>query len=127
MGCVPIISKTILLTLVIVISLLKITEASWQGPIEMISGTWGGGNDQFGIKHGDTNDVFAGPFYVLADGTIIIRDVINGRRKVYSTDGSLTKIGQCPHIIDIVLYNSKVLLSSTGGLLFPQPLPGFWV
>jgi hypothetical protein len=69
--------------------------ASWQGPEEMVSGSWGSNNEQFGIKYGDTNDVFGGPIYLLIDGSYIVTDLMNGRRKVYDANGALTKVVRC--------------------------------
>lgn len=96
----------LLLMVVIVSSLFPIAEGAWQGPAEIISGTWGQNNDQFGIKYGDTNDVFAGPIYILADGNIVIQDVINGRYKVYSADGTLQKALKCVEVSPDV-YNEE--------------------
>ncbi len=80
--------------------------ASWQEPIAIVSGGWGSTDDQLGFKHGDTNDMFAGPFYVLSDGSIIIRDVLNARFKVYNYDGSIKKVLKCREITSN-LYNEE--------------------
>jgi hypothetical protein len=85
----------VILTAISVVITVSITEAAWQGPAEVISGTWGANNDQFGIEHGDTDDDFAGPFYLLSDGTVIIRDIVNGRRKIYSSSGVLVQVIKC--------------------------------
>jgi hypothetical protein len=73
-------------------------NAAWEGPSTVLSGGWGAADDQFGIEYGDTNDMFAGPFYPLPDGGIIIRDVLNARYKVYNGDGSIKKILKCIEI-----------------------------
>ncbi len=70
-------------------------EGAWQGPVEIISGTWGANNDQFGIEYGDTNDVFGGPFYILFNESIMLTDLMNGRMKTYSSTGALTKVTKC--------------------------------
>ncbi len=99
--------KIIIATFLIIISFIKITEAAWEGPVEIISGTWGSGDDQFGIKYGDINDVFAGPFYILSNGDIIIQDIIkNARYKVYGSNGTLKKVLKCVEISNNV-YNEE--------------------
>lgn len=96
-----------ILTFLIIISFTSIVDAAWEGPIELISGTWGSNNDQFGIKYGDTNDVFAGPFYILSDGGIIIQDIIkNARYKMYGADGTLRKALKCDEVSPNV-YNEE--------------------
>jgi hypothetical protein len=77
------------------ISFTNITEAAWQGPAEVISGTWGSNDNQFGIEYGDTNDVFPERFYLLLDNAVILEDIINGRTKIYNSAGALTKIIKC--------------------------------
>ncbi|MHB8843976.1 MAG: fibronectin type III domain-containing protein [Nitrospirota bacterium] len=87
--------KNILIISFILSCFSTLAHAGWQGPTSVISGGWGSSDDQFGIKYGDTNDNFAGPFYIRTDGGIIIRDVINGRRKIYDPNGTLIKIVKC--------------------------------
>ena len=69
----------------------------WTGPVEVLSGTWGSAEGQFGFEEGDSvaYDMFPGPIYLLLTGDIIIRDVLNGRYKVYSSSGSIKKVLKC--------------------------------
>jgi hypothetical protein len=56
----------------------------WNAPVELISGSWGDSNDQFGIERGDTiaYDLFPDSVCVGSD-RIIIGDLGNGRKKIY--------------------------------------------
>ena len=88
--------KSVVTTIALIVAMLaSVAEAGWQGPTEVITGTWGANNEQFGISYGDTNDVFGGPFYILIDGRLIVTDLMNGRRKIYSGDGTLMKVIKC--------------------------------
>jgi len=88
--------KSIVKTIALIVAILvSVAEAGWQGPTEVITGTWGANNEQFGVSYGDTNDVFGGPFYILIDGKLIVTDLMNGRRKIYSGDGTLMKVVKC--------------------------------
>lgn len=87
--------KLIIVLLFIAISFATRTEAAWQGPVRIISGTWGSNDDQFGVEYGDTNDVFGGPFYILQNSNILLTDLVNGRIKKYTDTGTLTKVLKC--------------------------------
>ena len=52
--------------------------AGWVGPQEVLRGKWGKGSTEFGFESGDTFDRLPGPFYILNNGNIIIRDIVNG-------------------------------------------------
>ncbi len=80
---------------VIIVGFAAIAEGAWRGPTEIISGTWGPNNEQFGIEYGDTNDVFGGPFYILLDGRVLLTDLMNGRMKIYNSSGVLAKVVKC--------------------------------
>lgn len=88
--------KTLFFWLLLVFSLMLPAPmpgyAGWHGPHEIVSGTWGRGESQFGIER-DRVTVW-GPILtvVLADGKIVISDEINAREKVYNGDGTLSKI-----------------------------------
>ena len=65
--------------------------AAWSAPSEIISGTWGSGDNQFGIMYQDTSDMFP-KFTITSAGKIVVRDGINRRLKVYTSIGSLDAI-----------------------------------
>ncbi len=69
--------------------------AGWTGPTTIVAGTWGSGPGQFGLKEEDSYAQFAGPFYILSDGTIIIQDSINGRFVRYSSSGTIITTTVC--------------------------------
>ena len=71
------------------------TYAAWQGPTEIVSGSWGANSDQFGVEYGDTNDSFPTRVIVLLDGGLIIRDIVNGRKKIYTANGTLLRAVKC--------------------------------
>jgi hypothetical protein len=83
------------LTIIFIILLTTYAEAAWQAPVTVVSGSWGPNDDQFGIEYGNTNDVFGGPLYILPDGGLILSDLTNGRMKIYSSSGVLTKVVKC--------------------------------
>ena len=89
-----------ILTILIIITILCCSlnsYASWSGPITVVTGTWGKNIGQFGLEQGDTPayDMFSGPFYILYDGTIIIRDVLNRRFVRYSSSGTIITTTVC--------------------------------
>ena len=63
--------------------------AYWDGPYEVLNGSWGDDPNEFGFKSGDIIDQFPKQFNVLSDGKIIIEDWINNRIKVYGSSGNL--------------------------------------
>ena len=69
--------------------------AAWSGPTTIISGTWGNGSGQFGLREQDSFSQFAGPLYVLYDGTIIVQDSVNGRFARYSSSGTIITTTVC--------------------------------
>ena len=48
----------VILIAIIVGSLVSVAEAAWQGPVEVLTGTWGSKPGQFTIKHYDIGDGF---------------------------------------------------------------------
>jgi hypothetical protein len=60
----------------------------------VIEGAWGNGETEFGIYYEDMRDDLPERLFVTTDGRIIIRDIVNGRRKIYS-NGQLNKITNC--------------------------------
>ena len=65
--------------------------AAWVGPTEVITGTWGPGEAQFGITYQETFD-FIPIFTITTDQKIVVRDGTNSRLKIYTNIGSLNSI-----------------------------------
>ncbi len=84
--------KHTMLTLLVTISFVTMSEAAWQGPSEIISGTWGSVDDQFGIEHGDTGDFLPGGIRVNRSSNVFLSDSVNKRVKIYKSDGSFLSI-----------------------------------
>ncbi len=84
--------KKLVIGLIILWSFLgSMAIAAWQGPAEVIIGTWGSNDDQFGIEYGDTHDIFPGSFDVSIEGYIVISDGVNGRFKLFNLNGQLLR------------------------------------
>ena len=88
------IRKILFLSSILLLLTTKVYGA-WSGPQTIISGIWGNSVGEFGIRHGDTTDQFAGPFYILSDGTIIVQDSVNGRFVRYSSSGTIITTTVC--------------------------------
>jgi hypothetical protein len=88
------IRKILFLSSILLLLSTKVYGA-WSGPQTIISGIWGNSVGEFGIRHGDTTDQFAGPFYILSDGTIIVQDSVNGRFVRYSSSGTIITTTVC--------------------------------
>ena len=80
-----------LLTFIIVISFAIETNAAWQGPTEVMSGSWGSDVMQFGIERGDSWDTFPLIEVVTVDNKIVIADMVNKKQIVIGMDGSFIK------------------------------------
>jgi len=65
--------------------------ASWQGPIEVISSTWGSNAGQIGIAYGDIEDDFARSFGVSQSGNIVIADSINEVLHIFNSNGDFQR------------------------------------
>ena len=83
--------------IVVLVQLIFVTNSygAWQETVELLSGGWGAGADQFGIKYEDTHDTIPDRFYVLLNGSVIVRDLLNGRRKIYDNTGAIKTILKC--------------------------------
>jgi hypothetical protein len=65
--------------------------ADYSGPVEILSGEWGNGKMQFGIKTEYVEDEI--PFFIVdMDENLIIGDKFNNRIKIYMSDGNIKKI-----------------------------------
>ena len=92
MGLVNRIRKAFLYTIFFVFNIIAIKSfAGWSVSQEIIQGTWGASENQFGITTQDTYDFI--PFLdITTDQKIVIRDGTNSRVKVYSSSGALELI-----------------------------------
>ncbi len=85
--------RKIFISIMLLITSASICIASWQGPTELITGSWGSADTQFGIRYEDSFDTFPRELIVLANGDIWIPDgFINKRLKLYDGSGNLKKI-----------------------------------
>jgi hypothetical protein len=64
-------------------------SASWTGPDEVITGSWGPGKGQFGLRSQDGFDVVPVIDAVTADNGAVIYDAVNRKQMIYSSKGSL--------------------------------------
>ena len=89
---------------------------AWKGPIEIITGEWGSGVNQFGFEQGDTHDGFPYYFFLSDEGSIILYDLINSKIKLYDSHGILFRNIVPPienprrWVIKPILIESKILL-----------------
>lgn len=77
--------------ILLMLSIYDSTNAAWQGPVEVVVGTWGNSSGQFGIEYGDTNDSFPRSFGVTKAGKVVIADPINEKLHTFNSDGSFFK------------------------------------
>jgi hypothetical protein len=68
--------------------------AGYSGPSVIINGTWGQGTAEFGIYYNSMRDDLPERFFIKTDDSVIVRDIVNGRRKIY-VDGQIEKIIDC--------------------------------
>ncbi|MGA1826031.1 MAG: fibronectin type III domain-containing protein [bacterium] len=64
----------------------------WQGPEEIIVGTWGKKDENFGLRKGDIQDTIPLITGILLDESIILTDEVNRRDVVYDKKGHLVKV-----------------------------------
>ena len=79
------------LTTILLLSIVPIVEAAWEGPVEVISGIWGSGTEQFGLRSGDSEDTFPLLNVVTPDGKIVITDSVNKKQLVFSIQSNFIK------------------------------------
>ncbi len=79
-----------MLSVIALIAIPQVSLSDWAGPNEVISGTWGKANTQFGLERGDTvaYDQYPTLDGILGNGAIVISDQVNKRTVVYNADGS---------------------------------------
>lgn len=68
------------------------SHAAWEGPVSLITGSWGDAETNFGIENDDTSDRFPSLAGVLLDGRIVISDQVNEREALYNSDGQFLKL-----------------------------------
>ena len=73
----------IIIILVFFLLISKEVIASWQGPIEILTGAWGQGIGEFGLVQAESQDGFPKHFLVDENGNIIIADTFNRRAQVF--------------------------------------------
>lgn len=84
------IKKAIIIFLLTIITINPFDVfAAWQGPQEVLSGTWGTGTGQFYLFKGDSGDYYPKDISIDKNGLIIIPDEENNRIVIYKPDGKL--------------------------------------
>lgn len=82
----------VFLALLMILALVTSVEASWNRPVVVVSGTWGEGDQSFGLQHGDSFDEGPASFCVTKDNSIAVADIFNFRVKVYQHGRFVTSI-----------------------------------
>ena len=88
--------KDIIIQLVIVSAFPALVFAAWQGPLDILSGTWGKGAGKFGPVLGNLCYCY---FAVDKDGMILIHDGKNKRIAVYDATGKLNNYIYKPAVL----------------------------
>ncbi|MDH3976786.1 MAG: fibronectin type III domain-containing protein [Deltaproteobacteria bacterium] len=92
------IMRQILFSFIVILSTISISFAGWQGPSEVVNGSWGSGLEQFGYVDSDgIMDMTPSLTVVLIDDSLIIDDIAKKRRLVYGSNGLLNK--EVPRVI----------------------------
>lgn len=92
MGLIHRIIKTSFYILICLINIIAVNSfAGWSAQQDIIQGSWGASENQFGITYQDTSDFI--PFFdITSDQKVVIRDGMNSRVKVYTSSGALELI-----------------------------------
>lgn len=64
-------------------------DAAWTGPDVIVSGAWGSGKGQFGLRSESGFDIHASIDAVLNDESIVVYDPVNKRQMVFDRRGTL--------------------------------------
>lgn len=85
--------KRIKISLLVLFLLLSTSNvySAWEGPVDVVVGTWGTNTGQFGISYQDTADLFPQSFGVSNSGKIVIADSINEVLHIFNNDGSFLR------------------------------------
>ncbi len=107
-------SKIICLVAIAGLMLASKGFCEWTGPNEVVSGTWGKANTQFGLVQGDTiaYDRFPNTFGVTSGGKVVVGDSINERIVVFNGNGSFSCTISNP--VTRKLWPYRVLVGSSG-------------
>lgn len=73
----------VFLVLLMMLASVPSVEATWNKPVVVVSGTWGEGDQSFGLQHGDSSDEGPASFCVTKDNSIAVADILNFRVKIY--------------------------------------------
>lgn len=65
-------------------------DAAWSGPSEIISGTWGTGAGQFGLRTEGGLSVLPSIEAITPEKHVIVSDPVNRKQMVFSGDGKLS-------------------------------------
>ncbi len=112
--------KALKMLIVLLLLLCRTSSAwaAWSGPVEVLTGTWGAGQEQFGIRERYNGAVFPRTFIVDKDDTIIIADVVNKRAKIYNRKGNLRSIVNSRLIYnDVQLWPTANMAARNGTLI----------
>jgi hypothetical protein len=123
---------------IIILFFFQPSFGAWNGPVEVIGNGWGDGESQVGFEKGDSHDGFPYYFDVSASELILVSDVINGRIKLYDSDGLLLQIIVPPvenprdwiiepKFVDlniILILNKFCFLSLNGEIIAQVDIPG---
>lgn len=92
--------------------------ASWEGPVEVLSGKWGVGEQEFKMESDGINYLFPRLMDVSSEGDIAIADLYNARIKIYSSGGSIFILGTeriWSYGVTFVGVNIAAIVSTKGG------------
>lgn len=77
----------LLLSLLFIVTFISTAYSEWTGPVEVLSGSWGYNDDQFGFTREGSFDGFPRNFGITSEGKFVIGDTIQDKIKVYSSNG----------------------------------------
>ena len=79
-----------LLSFVICLFAADAADAGWSGPAELISGRWGSGKGQFGIRTEGGFEVLPAIGAITNDENVVIRDAVNRKQLIFNGKGALS-------------------------------------
>lgn len=82
----------VFLALLMILALVTSVEATWNKPVVVVSGTWGEGDQSFGLQRGDSFDEGPASFCVTNDNSIAVADIFNFRIKIFQRGRFVTSI-----------------------------------
>jgi len=84
-------NKTFFVSILLIFMLASQGQAGFIGPSEVRSTTYGSGNDQVGLRQGDSGDEFPWKMAVSPTGRIALCDEANDRVVLYKPDGTFER------------------------------------